>query len=97
MATDALHKRSTNEEDFHRRILQTSVHNVAEGHFRALPTTVHYHPDQNQPDSEDSDVDVDVTGMHKYPQSNSCFKLILDTICLHTYIYLKSFYDHAQS
>ena len=64
MATDALHKRSTNEEDFHRRILQTSVHNTAEGHFRALPTAVHYHPDQNHSDSEDSDVDIDVTGIY---------------------------------
>ena len=70
MATEALHKRSTNEEDFHRRILQTSVHNASEGHFRTLPTAaVHYRPDQNQSDSEDSDVDIDVTGMHEYPQT----------------------------
>lgn len=96
MATDALHKRSTNEEDFHRRILQTSVHNAAEGHFRALPTAVHYHPGQNQSDSEDSDVDIDVTGMHKYPNSRSNFKFILDTSSLHIYLLEKllHFHDH---
>ena len=66
MATDALHKRPVGEEEFHRRILQPTAAAVREGQYKVLPRTGHYQPAENQSDSDDSEVDIDVTGTHRF-------------------------------
>ena len=62
MATDTLHKRSLNDDEFHRRILQVAARSAAEAQYRVLPPANHYHGTENASDSEDSDVDIEVTG-----------------------------------
>lgn len=59
-ATETLSKGSAAEEEFHRRILHPAVTSAGEGHYRMRPSVGHYH----QPESDESDVDIDVTGMH---------------------------------
>ena len=61
MATDTLQKGALSEEDFHRRILQAAGDTTA-AQYRVLPPANHYHGAENTSDSEESDVDIDVTG-----------------------------------